>query len=144
MTGNEEALVREMRIIGKGNAVVTEPSDSCDGYPFDDSGLVDTGYVMHENNDIDLNTLVGDDWLGGISFTDIQGHVAHEFASEAITRATNGHELPANGPEQDALDQGANGHPQGRPGPEEGGNRPENGVTGFDQGRTGHERFFLQ
>ncbi|PQQ09644.1 hypothetical protein Pyn_27368 [Prunus yedoensis var. nudiflora] len=101
---------------------------------------------MHENNDIDLNTLVGDEWLGGISFTNTQGHVAHEFASEAITEATNGHELTANGPEkytngpeQDGLDQGANGHPQCGPGPEEGGNRPEDGVTRFDQGRTGHE-----
>ena len=62
---------------------------------------------MHENDDIDLNTLVEDDWHDRISFTNTQGQVAHEFASEAQTEATNGHEeatnendIPANGPEE--------------------------------------------
>ncbi|VVA17918.1 PREDICTED: OSJNBb0026L04 1 [Prunus dulcis] len=123
-TGNDEALVRERRRIGKGKAVVTEPYDSCDGYPSENFRLVDTGYVMHKNDDIDLNTLVGDDWLGGISFTNTQGRVAHEFASDAITKATNGRKKDTNGP-----DQGANGHPRDGPGPEKGGNKPENGAT---------------
>ncbi|KAI5349710.1 Hypothetical predicted protein [Prunus dulcis] len=63
-TGNEETSVRERRRIEKGNAVVTKPfysSDSCNGYPSDNYRLVDTGYVMHENDDINLNTLAGDD-----------------------------------------------------------------------------------
>ncbi|KAI5353074.1 hypothetical protein L3X38_005966 [Prunus dulcis] len=123
-TGNDEALVRERKRIGKGKVVVTEPYDSCDGYPSDNFRLVDTGYVMHKNDDIDLNTLVGDDWLGGISFTNTQGQVAHEFASDAITKATNGPKKDTNGP-----DQGANGHPRDGPGPEKGGNKPENGAT---------------
>ncbi|PQM35236.1 hypothetical protein Pyn_00298 [Prunus yedoensis var. nudiflora] len=74
------------------------------------------------NNDIDLNTLVRDDWQD----------------------ATNGLELPTNRLEEDTNgpDQGANGHPKGGPGPEEGGNRPKNDATGSDQGRTGHEGFF--
>ncbi|CAL8994909.1 unnamed protein product, partial [Prunus brigantina] len=130
VTRNKEALVRERRRIGKGKGVVIEPYDSCDGYPSNDSGLVNNGYVMYENDDIDLNTLVRDDWLGGISFTNTQGQVAHEFATEAITEATNGPELPANGLEEDTNgpDQGANGHPQDGPGPEKGGNRPENAI----------------
>ncbi|CAL2232226.1 unnamed protein product [Prunus armeniaca] len=133
-TRNKEALVKERRRIGKGKAVVTEPYDSCDGYSSNDSRLVNIGYVMYKNDDIYLNTLVGDDWLGGISVTNTQGQVAHEFATEAITEATNGPELPANGleedtngPEQDGPDQGANSHPQDGPGPEKGGNRPKNG-----------------
>ncbi|CAL8991652.1 unnamed protein product [Prunus brigantina] len=64
VTRNEEALVRERRRIGKGKAVETKPSDSSNpynGYPSDEYGLVDTGYVMHENDDININTLFGDD-----------------------------------------------------------------------------------
>ncbi|CAL8081836.1 unnamed protein product [Prunus armeniaca] len=64
VTENEEALVRERRRVGKGKAVVTKPYDSsnpCNGYPSDYYGLVDIGYVMHENDDINLNTLFGDD-----------------------------------------------------------------------------------
>ncbi|CAL8169478.1 unnamed protein product [Prunus armeniaca] len=140
VTGNEEALVRDMRRIGKGKAIVTEPSnwsDSSDGYPSSDSGLVDTGYVMHENDDIDLNILVGDDWQDGISFTNTRGQVTCEFASEARTEATNG-------PEQGEPDQGANDHLEGGPGPEEDGNRTKNDVIRSEQGRTGHEGFFLQ
>ncbi|KAH0992774.1 hypothetical protein GBA52_004257 [Prunus armeniaca] len=47
-----------------GKAVVTKPYDSsnpCNGYPSDYYGLVDIGYVMRENDDINLNTLFGDD-----------------------------------------------------------------------------------
>ncbi|CAL8096329.1 unnamed protein product [Prunus armeniaca] len=134
MTQNKEALVKERRRIGKEKAVVTEPYDSCDGYSSNDSRLVNIGYVMYKNDDIYLNTLVGDDWLGSISVTNTQGQVAHEFATKAITEATNRPELPANGleedtngPGQDEPDQGANGHPQDGPGPEKGGNMLKNG-----------------
>ncbi|CAL9025577.1 unnamed protein product, partial [Prunus brigantina] len=138
-TGNEEALVRERRRIRKRKAVVIEPSnwsDSSDGYPSNDSGLVDTRYVMHENDDIDLNILIGDDWQDGISFTNTQGQVAREFVSEARTEATNG-------PKQGEHDQGVNGHPEGGPGPKEDGNRTKNNAIRYEQGRTGHEGFFF-
>ncbi|PQP96232.1 hypothetical protein Pyn_03864 [Prunus yedoensis var. nudiflora] len=90
-----------------GKAVVIEASDSSysnDGYPSDDSGLVDIGYVMHENDDIDLNTLLGDDWLGGFSCTKKQGHTA----CEAQTEDANEPQEPANEAEEPT-----NGHQQG-------------------------------
>lgn len=104
-----------------GKAVVIEASDSSDsndGYPSDDSGLVDIGYVMHENDDIDLNTLLGDDWLGGFSCTKKQGHTA----CEAQTEDANEPQEPAN-----EVEEPTNGHQQGASGHEKGANMPQSG-----------------
>ncbi|KAI5318245.1 hypothetical protein L3X38_037953 [Prunus dulcis] len=93
---------------------------------------VDTGVESGCEIGVETKNVTGNEkTLDGISFTNTQGQVAHEFASEARTEATNrheeatngpklsanGHEEDTNGPEQGGPDQGANGHPEGGPGP---------------------------